>query len=65
MILLKYSYNHWSRFGSQVVQQLALSPHSMRVLGFNLPAGLQPFHTAFACSPSACMSFLWALQFPP
>uniref|UniRef100_A0A668A4K5 C-type lectin domain-containing protein n=1 Tax=Myripristis murdjan TaxID=586833 RepID=A0A668A4K5_9TELE len=49
--------------GGTVVQWLALSPHSEKVLGSIPTQG--PFCVEFACSPRVCVSFLQALRFPP
>uniref|UniRef100_A0A0E9Q1H8 Uncharacterized protein n=1 Tax=Anguilla anguilla TaxID=7936 RepID=A0A0E9Q1H8_ANGAN len=49
--------------GGTVVQWVALSPHSKKVVGSNL--GLGPFCAEFACSPRVCVCFLRVLRFPP
>uniref|UniRef100_A0A0E9X7W8 Uncharacterized protein n=1 Tax=Anguilla anguilla TaxID=7936 RepID=A0A0E9X7W8_ANGAN len=49
--------------GGTVLQWVALSPHSKKVLGIVSQPG--PFCVEFACSPRVYVSFLQVIRFPP
>ena len=59
---MDFFFHQYLHYCGTVVQWLALSPHSKKVLGSILSQGI---FVEFVCFPCVCMGFLWILRLPP